>query len=173
MQHEKEEVEPTCHIDFFFMESAPFLVMKMTPSGRLGAVALPDKSNTLYVQQALKRFVEESGHKRIVMMSDNEPAILAIKDSVAQLLKCEVVPRSCPVGDHQSNGHAEVGVREVKRQMRALRLALEKKLGVVLKNDQVLLAWMAPFAAEVINVHRVDQSGRTPYQKEFGRPWRQ
>ena len=33
--------------------------------------------------------------------------------------------RECPVGDHQANGSIEVGVRELKRQTRAIRYQLD------------------------------------------------
>ena len=37
----------------------------------------------------------------------------------------EAKPREAPVGDHQANGSIEVGVRELKRQMRAIRYPFE------------------------------------------------
>ena len=41
----------------------------------------------------------------------------------------ENVPRNCPVGAHQANGEIESGVRELRRQMGAVRMALERRLG--------------------------------------------
>ena len=171
-EEEKAQQGPSIHADFYFMESAPFLALKSVPSGRLHGVALPDKSNSEYVQKAFQRFVEESGQKRVLGMSDNEPALLAIKEAVVQRLKgIEMVPKQSPVGDHRANGSIEVAVRELKRQMRAFRLSLESKIGVCLSKDNPLLAWVASFAAEAINVHRTDASGKTAYEKEFGRRW--
>ena len=171
-EEEKREDGPCVHSDFFFMQSAPFLALKSTPSGRLQAVALPDKSNSEYVQKAMVRFIRESGHKRLMHKSDNEPALLAIKASAtARMPEVEVVDKSSPVGDHQANGAIEVAVRELKRQTRALRMSLEHKLGRSLDNGHPLVAWVSSFAAEAINVFRKDSSGKTPYEKEFGRRW--
>lgn len=175
-QQEKEERGPTIYADFFYMstdeDSAPFLALKSGVSGRLQAVALQSKSPDDYVLKAVVRFVEETGHKRVVFMSDNEPALVKLKNLADERLKnVEVIHKSCPVGDHASNGSIEVAVRELKRQMRSLRLSLERKLNYKLKDDNVLMAWMAPFAAQVINCYRRDASGKTSYEKEFGRRW--
>ena len=135
-------------------------------------MALPSKENTEYIQKVFQRFVEESGHKRFINFSDNEPLILALKESVTQRLKgCDAIPRSCPVGDHAANGVIEVGVRELKRQMRAIRFSLESKLGSSIPDDHAILAWLTSFAAQAINIFRADASGKTPYEREFGRKW--
>ena len=175
-QQEKDERGPTIHADFFYMsteeDSVPFLALKSGVSGRLHAVALQSKSPDDYVLKAFARFVEETGHKRVVFMSDNEPALVKLTTMVDEHLKnVEVVHKTCPVGDHAANGSIEVAVREIKRQMRSLRLSLERKLGCKLNDDNVLLSWMASFAAQVINCYRRDASGKTSYEKEFGRKW--
>ena len=140
---QRAEQGASIHSDFFFMEQATFLAIKSCPSGRLHAVALPSKENTEYVQKVFQRFIEELGHKRFINFSDNEPSILAFKESVTQRLKgCDAIPRSCPVGDHAANGVIEVGVRELKRQMRAIRFSLESKLGSSIPNDHAILAWL-------------------------------
>ena len=41
----------------------------------------------------------------------------------------KVILRESPVGDHQANGDAECAVREIKRQVRVLRYALEERMG--------------------------------------------
>ena len=173
---EKEERGPTIHADFFYMsteeDSAPFLALKSGMSGRLQAIALESKTSNEYVQKAIARFVEETGHKRVVFMSDTEPALVKLKqDAAVKLRNVEVVHRTAPVGDHRANGNAEVAVREIKRQMRSIRISLEQKLKGKISNTSPLLAWMAPFAAHAINCYRRDATGKTPYEKEFGRKW--
>ena len=88
-----------------------------------GLRALESKVSNEYVQKAIVRFVEETGHKRVVFMSDNEPALVKLKeDAAARLRNVEVVQRTAPVGDHRANGNAEVAVREIKRQVRCIRI---------------------------------------------------
>ncbi|CAK9027043.1 Reverse transcriptase Ty1/copia-type domain-containing protein, partial [Durusdinium trenchii] len=171
-EEEKKEEGPAVHSDFYFMQSSPFLAMKSTPSGMLGAFALPDKSNSGFTQRGMARFITETGHKRLVHMSDNEPALMALKTSVsASLPDIEIVNKNSPVGDHQANGSIEVAIRKLKRQMRALRLSLERKLNMSLPNDHPLTSWIANFAAESINVYRKDSSGSTAYERAYGKKW--
>ena len=63
----------------------------------------------------------------------------------------ESIPESCPVGDQQSHSSIEVSVRELKRQMRPDRVQLERRLGVVLANDDTILAWIPTFSGDVIS----------------------
>ena len=173
----REEEGPKIFSDFYYMstdaESAPFLALKSSKSGRLGATALPSKATEEFAVQFASRFMEESGHKRFLNCSDNEPAMVSLKEAAAQRLKgVEAISRSSPVGDHQSNGSIEVAVRELKRQMRALRYALEARLGKGLRDDDPVLSWAANFAAQSINVYRKDSTGKTAYEKEFGRSWK-
>ena len=64
-----------------------------------------------------------------------------------------------------------MAIRELKRQMRALRLSLERKLNMSLPNDHPLTSWIANFAAESINVYRKDSSGSTAYERAYGKKW--
>ena len=45
------------------------------------------------------------------------------------------IPKTCPEGDSQANGGAEMAVREVKDQVCAVRSLLESKLGQKLPED--------------------------------------
>lgn len=176
LKEDKEDEGPKIFSDFYFMstdaDSAPFLAMKSSKSGRLGATALPSKATEEFAVQFASRFMAETGHRRFLNCSDNEPAIVSFKEAAAQrLTSVEAVARSSPVGDHQANGSIEVAVRELKRQ-RALRYGREAKLGRVLRDDDPVLAWSSTFAAQAINIYRKDSSGKTPYEKEFGRVWK-
>ena len=55
--------------------------------------------------------------------------------------------------------------------MKALRMSLESRLQKTFCNNHPLVAWMASFAAEALNVFRRDAGGKTAYEKEFSRRW--
>ena len=64
------------------------------------------------------------------MRSDNERSLLSLIERVTcNLTGVELVLMTSPEGDHQANGLAEVGVREIKAQTRTLRSQLEQRLG--------------------------------------------
>ena len=63
-------------------------------------------------------------------------------------------------------------MREVKRQCRALKYALESKLGRELRDDDPVLAWLPRHAGDLISRYRRGDDGKTPEQRRTGRQWR-
>ena len=116
-------------------------------------------------------FVRSLGYRRLILQSDNEPAILALKREVRRQLDIEVVERESPPYDHQGNGFVEVGCREIKRQCRALVLAMESRLGAVPLTHPTMM-WLPRHAAAVLNRYRRGDDGHTPEQRRTGRAWR-
>ena len=56
--------------------------------------------------EAIVEDIESFGIERFISKSDQEPAILSLKDRVIETLgeKQEVIPEESPVGDHQASG---------------------------------------------------------------------
>ena len=50
--------------------------------------------------------------------------------------------RESPVGEHQANGLVENACKEIKRQVRVARSALEEKVGRPLSDSDPVLAWL-------------------------------
>ena len=94
---EKDEME---FLRFFFMstdeESAPMLILKSSQSVKVFA-----------------KFLEQTETKKFMNFSDNEAALVRLKEEASRRLLKEVecVPRTCPVGDHQANGLIESAVK--------------------------------------------------------------
>eukprot|EP00971_Amphidinium_carterae_P048501 955934-Amphidinium_carterae.1 len=107
------------------------------------------------------------------MKCDNEISTVALRYNVrAACLDFEILEESPPVGDHPANGLAEAGVREIKRQMRAIRTSSEEALGARIPDDHPAPAWLPRFAADVINRYRLGTDGFTAEQRRTGRRWR-
>ena len=116
-----------------------------------------------------------------INFSDDEHAMVALKEAAARACEgVEHTSQACPKGDHAANGQIENTVRELKRQMRALRLNLEKKLRqynpnanfTKLDDADPVLFWMPEFAANAIVCYRKGPYGKTSYEREFGRTWK-
>ena len=73
-------------------------------------------------------FLKNLGHRKVVLKSDGEPSVVALKEAAAKETGIDWISEESPVGDHQANGLAENACKEVKRQVRVLRSALEEKL---------------------------------------------
>eukprot|EP00971_Amphidinium_carterae_P257039 5102899-Amphidinium_carterae.1 len=95
------------------------IVAKDSKTGTLASTSLPAKGIGDYATKWLVGLIKRLGYRRLILQSDGEHSIKALKDSCLPLLKgIEIIMREPPPGEHQSNGEAEVAVREVKRQIR-------------------------------------------------------
>ena len=66
----------------------------------------------------------------------------------SNLTGVELVQMTSPQGDHQANGLADVGVREIKAQTRILRSQLEERLGGNRTDEKdPLMSWIPRHAA--------------------------
>ena len=96
----------------------------------------------------------------------------ALKDAAAKALEgVESIAQESPVGDHQANGDTESTVRTLKAQMRAMRFALESRLGRQLAHDDPILTWIPTFAGDLIARFRQFLDGKTRWERVQGRKW--
>jgi len=120
---------PYVSLDYFYLNSGqeksdadgilPCLVVKCHKTGRYWANVVPSKGAELFAVEWLKSCLNETGFKELCLKSDNEPAIMALKNKVKEESRLKIHLAEAPVEDHQANGFIEVAVREVKRQVRA------------------------------------------------------
>ena len=54
--------------------------------------------------EVVKKMIEQLGYRRVTFRSDNEPAILALKEAFRRESDVEIVLEQVPVGDHQASG---------------------------------------------------------------------
>lgn len=120
---------PTLHMDYFYLSSAdaeeedvmPHLVVRCDKTRRTWATALPQKGTHAFNVSWLCSIVREAGWKKMILFSDNEPAMKALKQAVVEAmrdLELTLQERSPTSAGHEnapSNGTAESAVREVKR----------------------------------------------------------
>ncbi|CAK0852608.1 unnamed protein product [Prorocentrum cordatum] len=123
------------------------------------STAIPGKNVTIFMIKILTSFILHLGYRRLTFQIDGEPAIVALKTAVA-------------VATPTSNGGIEVTVREVKRQVRANRVALEAKLGRKVDGDHPILKWLPQYAAACIGRYRRGTDGLTGEQRRSGRDWK-
>ena len=91
----------------------------------------------------------------------------ALKDMAARLVRgVEYVPKEIPVGPHAKNGEMEWAVHELRRQLHAIRLSLEIRLGRKLESKDPVLTWMPAFVADVMARHRRGTDWSTAWVRE-------
>ena len=164
---------PTLQMDYFYLSSAdkpeeedamPHLVVRCDKTRRTWATALPQKATHAFNINWLCSVVREAGWKKMIMLSDNENAIKALKQEVVEAMKdLEITLQESPTENPASNGAAECAVREVKRMIRAILSELETKLGKQIDPRHSVLAWIARRAALLLTRFRVGEDGESAY----------
>ena len=111
----------------------------------------PDGDNSWLVKdmhQELKAWGHPGGaQNELIMRSDGEPAIVALREALTRCHGGRVTPEQPPKGEHQANGLAEVTGRHIRDQVRVMKLDLEKRLGRKVLEDEPVMAWMIRWAA--------------------------
>ena len=101
---------------------APILVSKCNRDRWIGAATVPTKGADEYAVAELKHDVICSGFTEVLIRSDNELAILALKESAATALKVAGVnvktEERAHCSDSQSKGLAEGAVKVAKDAVR-------------------------------------------------------
>ncbi|CAK0839220.1 unnamed protein product, partial [Prorocentrum cordatum] len=173
-----ETAVPVVSSDYAFMgqddaDTMPMLVLRDRRSKMMAATFVEKKGDDAYAIKFFARFLRILGYRKIVNKSDGEPAILLVKRrAVEEVPGLEAIPQESAPADHQANGEIEVTVREIKKQVRALKMDLESKLGVKVEDKHPVLAHLPEHAASVINRYRRGQDGKTALQRLTGRQWR-
>ena len=87
---------------------------------------------------------------KVVLKSDQEESIIALKKAVAIKRQAERVSIESPVRDSRANGAIGRTLRTWAAQVRALRHHLEYRLGKNMSNASALMSWMTVWAADVL-----------------------
>ena len=82
----------------------------------------------------------------------------AIKDNRTARTKCE----NSLVGDSRANGVAEKANQEVAAQVRVMKLALQKRIGCAIPEDNPIMEWMVEAAALLITRFSKGVDVKTP-----------
>ena len=87
------------------------------------------------------------GHNRLILKTDQEPAMVALQEYIKAASNSEIIPRKSPVGESQSNGVVEKAVTDIEDQVRTLKDAAECRLNFRIGVKSPLLTWPVEHAA--------------------------
>ena len=124
---------------------------------------------------AAERVVEDIvflGHTRVVLRSDNEPALLVLIGDALKGLRIQQLDSVASEGsvphDPQTAGAAEVAVRNLKCQVRAMHLTLDRFLERHVPVTHPLIAWLVEYAAFVRMTGVIGRDGKSAYARVRG-----
>ena len=170
--HDEEQEVPTISLDYAFMnskeseeEAQPIIVLKDRRSGTIKAHMVEEKGVNAYAIKRVGQDLGLLGYKRIILKSDNEPAIRALKEAVKTERNEELIMVESPVGESASNGEVENAIRQVEGQTRTIKSSLEERLGEKLLANNNCVPWLIRHSAELIDRYSVGGDGRTNYQR--------
>ena len=96
----------------------------------------------------------------IILKSDGEPAILAVRDALAKYHGGIVVQEGPAVGESQSHGRVEEAGKTVREFVRVLKEQIEGKTNVMLQCDDVIIQRMTRWAAMMVSRNMVEPATR-------------
>jgi hypothetical protein len=153
-QHRSSKKERTGRefsVDYAFMtaedvgeDMCPVLVGYDNDSHGIWALAVDAKGATKSSVQWVNGKIDEAGCSGtpIVLRSDQEEAIMALKRHVAVYRKAETVMLESPVRDSKANGAAERAVRSWAGQLRTIRQHVERRIKATISKDSALMSWL-------------------------------
>ena len=71
--------------------------------------------------------------------------------------------------DSRSDGFIERTIQSIEAQIRTMRQAFESRISRKLRTDGPKFAWLAIYAANLINLYEVGHDGKVSYQRLRGR----
>ena len=125
-------------------ELATLLVMRDRDSKAIRAWTLERKG--VDMEETVNRAVagvQQLGYRgRVLIRTDGEAALKALRDAITAALPDGATPITTPVGESASNGGAEGAVRIVKDMLRVHLAALERKISAKIPSGHpVLPGW--------------------------------
>jgi hypothetical protein len=195
----KPEREPVVHpvisFDYMFLDGkTPTLVYRDTMSRMVfGHTVMQKGVGDGVIVDKIVDDIDSLGYGRIVIKSDQEPAIKDLQKEVRQrrwdelqmlmstikekrgtgtevdLCSGETVLENSPAGQSKANGFIERTIQELEGQVRTVKAATERLIGAEIPRGHCLLAWLIEWCCSIINRCSKGDDGRTPMQRIRGR----
>ena len=157
----EEAIGPSVSLDYAFKYdeeteegTSPVLVAVDRQTGGIWALEVDGKGiDTGAGVKWLNERLNMAGYSgvKITIRSDQEAAILALKNTLALERKAETSLIENPVRESKCNGLVERAIRNWRDQYRTLRHFLEHRMKSKILENSALSTWLVTWAADVIN----------------------
>ena len=130
-----------------------------------------------YAVACLVKDVEWLGVTKLMLRSDNEPAITKLLTETLKTLRVEVpdidqvAEEHPPERDPQANGAIESTVGGFKGLLRTYILALETRLGHRVPPEHPVVSWLVQHTAHLMTIRIKGEDGKTAYERVRMRPF--
>ena len=121
----------------------------------------------------LIEWLDETGYKRIVCKSDQEPAIMAVVNAAKRGWSGELIVEAAPKESHErSNSGAEITVQQVHGLSRTLKEQLKDNAQIKVPQKHCVLAWLIEYVGFLITAFAKGPDGFTAYFRLKGKHFR-
>ena len=152
------------------------LVGRERASGMTMATVVPMKGSMgKFTVDKVLHFMTECGSQcgDVIIKTDQEPAIEYLMKDIVEARGndkgCRTIVEESPVKSKGSNGIVERAVQTIEGQIRVMKLALEGRLGQKIDAEANVVAFMAEYAAYLVNRLEVGKDGKTAYERVKGK----
>ena len=178
---------PRISFDYFFMshvdESSsenPMLVMIDESTGDKYARAVGQKGlgggseDMQWLIRDLHEELKSWGHHggeggHVIFKSDNEPAIVEVREALARHHGGKVVTDRPPKLESQSNGTVEEAGKTIREFALIFKDVIESKTNMKIDGSMPIAPWMVRWAAMNISRYQVGTDGMTAFERRRGR----
>ena len=122
-----------------------------------------------WASERVARFVNSLGYKEITLKSDTEPAIIALRNRVAEKCNAEVTLEDAVKGDLPSNGWVENAVILLRGVIRTIKCHVESCTQEELREDFPILPWLVERVGCILSRCQTGRDGRTPFERLHGK----
>ncbi len=149
----------------------PFIAVKVRMSKNVWAFVVKAKGVNSFAAKKLANILPGTGYRRVIIKSDQEPSIMALKEAVKREieLEVEIAFEDSPVGEHQSNGEIENEINRIRGQLRVSKDALESRCKCKIESGNPTLPWLISHTVANINRFQVGTDGKTAHVRLRGR----
>ena len=138
-------------------------------TGYVAAIPTPSKGAEGYphLTKMIVTFLKLMRHEKVVLKSDQEPAIRALIAEVKEAWPHRALVEESPLYSSQSNGRAERAIQTVRRLAASLRVAVELRLGIRIDSSHNAWSWLVRHAAWLHNRFHVKSNGKTCFEELY------
>jgi hypothetical protein len=113
--------------------------------------------------------LESLGHSKVILKSDQEPALLSLKDAGKSETRINLVLEESPEYESRSNGEVERAIQTIKGQFRTMKDRLESRYNQRIGDEHPCIPWLMAHASDTVNRYCVYKDGRTAFENWKGR----
>ena len=184
MDAESSHSVPHFSIDYCFMgdeendaKNLPILVCRDHGHRCTDSHAVPSKGvQSKYPEQILSENILQTGYPELILKSDQEASILALKSNVMAILKkagVKVTAEESPISCSSADANVERAIWEVQSMVRIFKHRLEEMHKIDIPQDHPILTWAVEYAGQMLTRGQISKvDGLTGYERRKGKPYR-